>query len=112
VRSQPPPGSASEDLASRGVAAAGADPPVEPTSARFARAASLEARAPAEADALYAAIEREGGAWARTALFARGRLAHERGDRRAAKALLGAYLARYPRGPNAGDARALLEVLE
>jgi FecR-like protein len=44
--------------------------------------------------------------WAEVALFAAGRLAADRGDPRAAD-LLATYLARYPSGANAADAKAL-----
>lgn len=75
---------------------------------RFDEAASLEARRPDDALALYAALESEGGPWAANALFARGRLASELGRRSIATAALERYLDRHPDGPNAEDARALL----
>jgi TolA-binding protein len=58
---------------------------------------------------LYATIEAEGGPWAPTALFARARLLAEQGRTAEARAALSRYLERYPRGPNADDARALLQ---
>ena len=48
------------------------------------------------------------GPWAANALFAEARLSAERGQREAARALLSAYLNRFPDGRNAADARALL----
>ena len=79
--------------------------------ARYQRAAALEASDPDGADRLYAAIEAEGGAWAATALFARGRLAVERGAADNAAILLRRYTKRYPTGANVADAEALLRKL-
>jgi hypothetical protein len=42
------------------------------------------------------------------ALFAQARLELERGNRAEGQRLLADYLARYPHGPNARDARRLL----
>jgi hypothetical protein len=54
--------------------------------------------------------ELAGGAdgWAASALFAQARLEAERGRTPQARALCDSYLQRFPRGPNADDARALL----
>lgn len=74
----------------------------------FERASSLEVR---DADASLATYKRLGagsGPWAAPALFAAGRLAADRGRTAEARALLGDYLARFPNGPNAADARRLL----
>jgi len=75
----------------------------------FEQASKLEARDPGRAIAIYRQLAGSGGAWAMNALFAQGRLEADRGNRGEARRLLNEYLARYPRGPNAGDARALLE---
>lgn len=77
--------------------------------ARFERAESFERAEPDRAVAEYESIASAGGAWAANALFAEGRLQSERGRKEEAKRLLERYLAAYPAGPNAGDARALLE---
>jgi hypothetical protein len=83
-----------------------------PSSAElFDRAARLEARDPAGAARGYEELERRDGAWAANALFARARLEADRGHAAAARALLGRYLERFPRGSNAEDARALLRRL-
>lgn len=88
-------------------------PPAGPDAARraFERAASLEASAPDAALRIYRRLEQEGGAWAANALYARARLQLERGDRAAAAGALRRYLDRFPHGPNAADARTLLERL-
>jgi hypothetical protein len=57
----------------------------------------------------YEEIERGGGPYAGTALFARARLLGELGRRREARDALLRYLERYPGGPNADDARELLQ---
>jgi FecR protein len=76
--------------------------------ARYEWAAGLEASQPAEASAEYRKLARERGGWAANALFALGRLELERGVTEAGRAALSEYLARYPHGRNAGDARRLL----
>ena len=48
------------------------------------------------------------GPWAANARYAAARLALDRGDRATARELATSYLARFPRGGNAADARALL----
>ncbi|MEC7523558.1 MAG: hypothetical protein VYE22_26995 [Myxococcota bacterium] len=78
----------------------------------FAAASSAESSSPDRADRLYARLSSGAGPWAANALFARGRLAHERGLRAAAGRHLRAYLRRFPSGPNAADARRLLTELE
>lgn len=78
---------------------------------RFAAASALEASDPAAAARIYRELEGEGGAWGANALFARARLAVERGRASEARALLATYLARHPDGPNAADARRLAEGL-
>ena len=86
--------------------------PTEEPAALFAAASRAEARAPDRADRLYARVAATRGAWAANALFARGRLAHERGHRVDAARHLATYLRRFPSGPNAADARRLLTELE
>ncbi len=78
---------------------------------QYDAASKLEARQPAAALAIYRELARQGGAWGQNALFAEGRLEADRGDGDDAKHLLREYLARYPSGPNADDARRLLDRL-
>lgn len=78
---------------------------------QYEAASKLEAQQPAAALALYRELVRQGGAWGENALFAAGRLEADRGDHDDARRLLGEYLARYPAGPNANDARQLLDRL-
>jgi hypothetical protein len=75
---------------------------------RFELAAGLEVREPAAALRLYQELASGSGPWAANARFAQARLSAERGQRDAARVLLADYLQRFPRGPNAEDARALL----
>ena len=75
---------------------------------RFESAAALEVRDPLAAARIYRELASGSGAWAANALFAEARLSAERRQREAARALLSAYLDRFPGGPNAADARALL----
>jgi hypothetical protein len=79
--------------------------------ARFEQAARLERSDPARAGALYRAIATGSDSWAQNALYAQGRLEAARGNRAEARRLLNQYLARFPKGANADDARALLERL-
>jgi hypothetical protein len=85
-----------------------APPPPSPQQL-FEQASKLERSDPGRALAIYRQLASQGGAWGMNALFAAGRLEFDRGNRGAARQLLGDYLARYPRGPNAADARALLD---
>ncbi len=78
---------------------------------QYEAASKLEAQQPQAAIALYRELARQGGAWGENALFAAGRLEADRGDADDARRLLGEYLARYPAGPNANDARQLLDRL-
>jgi TolA-binding protein len=64
--------------------------------------------APEAALALYKQVAKGSGAWAANALFAQGRLHHARGEQQRAKSTLARYLKRFPDGPNAADAKALL----
>ena len=85
--------------------------PVVSDQDRFEAAARLERTDPAAAIAGYRLLARGKSAWAGNALYALGRLSFERDDRAAARAALKRYLARFPRGPNAADARTLLDRL-
>jgi hypothetical protein len=78
---------------------------------QFERAALLEASAPNEALRVYRSLAAQGGRWGANALYAMARLETERGRRASAERLSRAYLARYPNGANASDARALIERL-
>ncbi len=74
---------------------------------RYEAAAAAEPSRPEEALAVYRALAADGGAWADNALFAQASLELKLGRRSAARRSLTAYLARYPRGANAGLARTL-----
>jgi hypothetical protein len=78
---------------------------------QYEAASRLEAQQPAAAIALYRELAHQGGAWGENALFAAGRLEADRGDQDDARRLLREYLVRYPAGPNANDARQLLDRL-
>lgn len=80
--------------------------------ARFERAASLERSDAATALSLYRSIEGGSSTWAQYALFAHGRLEAARGHAAEGRRVLGQYLARFPNGANAADARAVLERLK
>jgi hypothetical protein len=75
----------------------------------YEAAAQLEVSDPARAIALYRQVVARGDSWLADALFAQGRLEAERGAHAQARATLTEYLARFPRGSNADDARLLLE---
>jgi hypothetical protein len=77
----------------------------------FELAAQLEVRDPTTALSIYGQIAAGDDAWAASALFASARLEAERNRARGARELSEAYLRRFPRGPNADDARALLDAL-
>jgi hypothetical protein len=83
----------------------------ETDQSRYERAAALEATDARAALTSYRSIARGKGAWAANALYASGRLAAELGDRDTARVALRGYLARFPKGPNVADARALLKSL-
>ncbi len=89
-----------------------AEPSTSSLQTQFEAATQLEAKDPAEAIRLYGALEGGSGGWAANALFARGRLEAARGNRATARRVLTEYLARYPSGTNAPDARLLLDRLE
>jgi hypothetical protein len=78
---------------------------------RFELAESLERSDPERAIATYDGLARGHGTWADNALFAEARLQADRGKFAEARKLLDEYLQRSPHGPNADDARALLEHL-
>jgi FecR protein len=78
----------------------------------FESAARIERTRPDDAAALYRQLASGTTAWASSALFALGRLQADRGRRPEATRLLEEYLARYPRGINADDARTLLQRLQ
>jgi hypothetical protein len=77
---------------------------------QYEAAASLEATDQAAALAAYQKLAKGTDKWAANALFAAGRLAAELGRADAAE-LLDQYVARYPKGANAADARTLLRSL-
>ena len=74
-------------------------------------ATALERSDPARASRLYRQVESGSDSWAQNALYARGRLEASRGNTGEARRLLEQYLARFPRGSNAEDARAVLRRL-
>jgi ferric-dicitrate binding protein FerR (iron transport regulator) len=80
-------------------------------SAEFAAAAQLESVAPQRAMLRYLELSQRDDRWGRNALFAAARLALDLGDRARAAQLARSYLRRFPDGPNAPDARALLDAL-
>jgi hypothetical protein len=83
--------------------------PAAPTpQALYESAEQLEAKQPEQALAIYRDLAKSDGPWAANALFAEGRLEADQGHREDARRLLVAYLARFPRGANAEDARQLL----
>ncbi len=77
----------------------------------FEQATALERSDPGRASRLYRQLESGSDSWARNALYARGRLEASRGNSGEARRLLELYLARFPRGSNAEDARAVLRRL-
>ncbi|MDB4982119.1 MAG: iron dicitrate transport regulator FecR [Myxococcales bacterium] len=77
----------------------------------FELAAQLEVRDPTTALSIYGQLAAADDAWAASALFAAARLEAERHRAPGARELSEAYLRRFPRGPNADDARALLDAL-
>jgi hypothetical protein len=75
---------------------------------RFESAAGLESTEPAAALAIYEDLAQGDGPWGANALFAAGRLEADRDAHDDARRLLQQYLARFPHGANAADARDLL----
>jgi hypothetical protein len=87
--------------------------PAPPSPQRvFESAARIERTRPDEAAARYRELAAGGTAWAASALFALGRLEADRGRQPEAKRALEDYLARYPQGLNAADARNLLQPMQ
>jgi hypothetical protein len=76
----------------------------------FELAAQLELKDPPAALRIYGELAAgpDGDGWAASALFASARLEAERGQEARARDLAAAYLRRFPAGPNAADARALI----
>ena len=79
---------------------------------RYEAAAALESSHPDAARAAYAELARGDDAWAQNALYAEARLAHEQGKKDEAARLCRQYLARFPSGANAQDAREMLNRLK
>jgi len=75
---------------------------------QYEAASRLETTQPDSAIAVYRGLARRGGPWGMNALFAEGRLEADRGHGDEARRLLHEYLARYPGGPNADDARRVI----
>ena len=78
----------------------------------FEQATKVERQDPLRALVIYGRLAAGSGPWAANALFAQGRLESDRHHLSEGRRLLGAYLARYPRGPNAADAKLLLDRLK
>ena len=97
--STPTPGPAAADTAGA---------PRRSVQVLFELAAQLEIRDPEAALRIYGELAAGDGGWAASALFASARLEGERGQTARARALCTTYLQRFPRGPNADDARVLL----
>lgn len=88
-----------------------ASPPVSDQRA-YEGAARSEAKDPEAAMGAYKRLAASNGPWAAPALFAAGRLAADRGRNPEARKYLESYVARYPRGANADDARGILGRLQ
>lgn len=86
-------------------------PAVDEEKVKFDRLSLLERRDPQRAIEGYLEISQGSSKWSPVALYAAGRLAFDRKDKRA-KRLLGSYLERFPNGTNAEDARDLLSRLD
>ncbi|HEV3191847.1 MAG TPA: FecR domain-containing protein [Polyangiaceae bacterium] len=78
---------------------------------QYEAASKLEATQPEDAVSLYRDLAKRGGPWGMNALYAEGRLEADRAHRDDAQRVLQEYLGRYPTGPNAEDAKRLLERL-
>jgi hypothetical protein len=104
--SPPHPSAEADDVVDAAVPSSAPDP-TSPQS-RFEGAERLERSEPDRALSLYREVAADYGPWAMNALFAAARLQAERGAAADARALLTAYISRYPQGPNAGDARRML----
>jgi hypothetical protein len=75
---------------------------------RYQKALTLERSHPDRARAIYRELVAAGGKWAPNALYAQAVLEDRAREHAAARKLLQQYLARYPDGPNAADAREML----
>ena len=106
TRAEAPAPAAPIGAAAPAKAAAGA--PGRSVQVLFELAAQLEIRDPEAALRIYGELAAGEDGWAASALFGAARLEAERGQPEHARALGEAYLQRFPRGPNADDARALL----
>jgi hypothetical protein len=78
--------------------------------AKYYEMTALERRDPKRASEGYLELSKGNSEWSANALFALGRLAHDRKDPKA-KTFLEIYLKRFPKGGNAEDARDLLSRL-
>ncbi len=87
-------------------------PPPGTAQELFERAAQIEGHDAAGAMTIYRTVSAGHSAWAANALFAEASLEEARGNHEEARRLLGEYLARYPDGPNARDARSARERLK
>jgi ferric-dicitrate binding protein FerR (iron transport regulator) len=92
--------------------AAPAIPTASPAQQAFEAATHDERTHPGRAAAAYQELAAGATPWAPNALFALARLEADRGHRSEAADLLRSYLARYPSGLNAADARVLLQRLQ
>jgi hypothetical protein len=108
----PPP---IQDLSLPAAATATPAPPPAPKPSpqdRFESAAKIERARPDEAATVYRQLAAGTSPWASNALFALARLEVDRGRRADAARHLRDYLAQYPRGINADDARTLLQHMQ
>jgi hypothetical protein len=103
----PPPAETAVEVEAPAAEAEGA-PPRRSVQVLFELAAQLELKDPAAALRIYGELAASEDAWAASALFASAHLEAERGQGARARELAAAYLRRFPAGPNAEDARALL----
>lgn len=95
--------------AERGRAATPLDAPRLTDKDRYNNALEIERSDPDRARALYAELVRRGGVYAPLALYSHALLEDGLDNKSAARKLLHEYLARYPDGQNAVDARELLK---
>jgi hypothetical protein len=81
-------------------------------SQRFNEAASLEARNPGRALAIYERLSESPGSWAAPALYARGRLLFDQKRMTEARRIFKRYESRYPSGDNVADVARLLRKID